>query len=397
MTTAAAPSTTAPRTVLAGCSFAGLEFLYRLARRRGRFAPGAMTVIDSRPVHSYIPLAHEVTSGARDADALRFDSPGFCRAIGAEWITGTVTTLDRTRHVLGLKDGKEVPFDHLILALGSVPDLPEPFAKSPAVIPVKFVDEAAALRRRLHVLRVSGASVLRVVVVGAGITGVEWSAELAGGRVDGSRLATTLVGGASRVLPDFQRSISNRVATALSACGVELLLGRRAIGLTRDHLLREGGTAVPCDVIVWAGGVRPHPIVATFGLPTTPHGHLIVNPRLEVDGDPAIHAMGDCVRIVDGGREWPTTMRAIEAIWQGAALARLLGEPPAKPSSAHRLHRDFYYGMSLGERRAAIVRGRFYTESAPVVTFRRVIQWGYYRRFNRLAQKLGRAAPRAAG
>jgi NADH dehydrogenase len=349
-----------------------------------------MAVVDSRPMHSYVPLAHEVTSGARSADALRFDTPAFCRAIGAEWITGALISLDRSTGVVGLKGGREIPFDRVIFAVGSVPDLPEQFAKSPAVIPVKFVDEAAALRRRLHVLRVSGASVLRVAVVGAGITGVEWSAELAGGRVDGARLATTLVGDASRVLPEFQRPISQRVAARLSSAGVELLLGRRAIGLTRDHLLLEGGTAIPCDVIVWAGGVRANPVVATLGLPITPHGHLIVNSRLEVDGDASIRAMGDCAQVVDGGREWPTTMRAIEAIWQGAALARLLDAGAPKHTTPHRLHREFYYGISLGERRAAIVRGRFYTESAPIVALRRVLQWAYYRRFRRLAQRLGR-------
>lgn len=394
MTTASA-AVTGPRTVLAGCSFAGLELLYRLARRHGRFAPGAMTVIDALPMHSYVPLVHEVTSGARDAAALRFDTPAFCQAIGAEWITGTVTTLDRTRQVVGLKDGREIPFERVIIAVGSVPDVPAAFAASPAVIPVKFVDEAAALRRRLHVLRVSGASVLRVAVVGAGLTGVEWSAELAGGRVDGARLATTLVGDATRVLPTFQRVVSQRAAAALSGCGVELLLGRRAVGLSRDHLLLEGGTAIPCDVVVWAGGVRPHPLVATLGLPTTPRGQLVVTPRLEVGGDAGIRAIGDCARVVDGGREWPTPMRAIEAIWQGAALARLLGDEHGGPAAAHRLHRDFFYGISLGERRSAIARGRFYTEGAPLVAFRRVIQWGYYRRFRRLARRLRRGAPSA--
>ena len=386
MTTGQATSS-ATRTVLAGCSFAGLEYLYRTVRRRGRFAPGAMTVIDPRPIHSYVPLAHEVTGGVRDAEALQFDAAAFCRAIGAEWIQGAVSTLDRERRVIGLADGRSVPYDRVVIAIGSVPNLPDAFKRSPAVIPAKFVDDASALRRRLHVLRVSGASVLRVVVIGGGITGVEWSAELASGRVDGSRVATTLVSDTSRLLPTFSRPVSQRAATALSAGGVELLLGRRATGLSRDHVLLEGGTSVPCDVVVWAGGVRPHPVVSTLGLPVTGDGHLIVNARLEVDGDPTIRAIGDCVRVVEGGREWPTTMRAIEAIWQGAALARLIDPDPRREPKPHRLHRDFSYGISLGRRRAAIVNGRFTVGGAPVVTFRRLLQWGYYRRLERLGAK----------
>jgi hypothetical protein len=68
----------------------------------------------------------------------------------------------------------------------------------------------------------------------------------------------------------------------------------------------------------------------------------------------------------------------------------LLDAGAPKHTTPHRLHREFYYGISLGERRAAIVRGRFYTESAPIVALRRVLQWAYYRRFRRLAQRLGR-------
>lgn len=395
MTTPAGELTSAAtRTVLAGCSFAGLEYLYRTVRRRGRFAPGAMTVIDPRPIHSYVPLAHEVTGGVRDAEELRFDAAGFCKAIGAEWMQGAVSTLDREKGVVGLADGRSVPYDRLVIAIGSVPNLPEPFARSPAVIPAKFVDDAAALRRRLHVLRVSGASVLRVVVVGGGITGVEWSAELASGRVDGSRVATTLVCDTARLLPTFARSVSQRAAAELSSNGVELLLGRHATGLSRDHVLLEGGTAVPCDVVVWAGGVRPHPVVATFGLPVTADGHLIVNARLEVEGDSAIRAIGDCVRVVEGGREWPTTMRAIEAIWQGAALARLMDPDPKRVPKPHKLHRDFSYGISLGRRRAAIVNGRFILGGRAVVAFRRLLQWGYYRRMQRVAAMPNERAPR---
>ncbi|HKV50848.1 MAG TPA: FAD-dependent oxidoreductase [Gemmatimonadaceae bacterium] len=386
MTTSAGTSA-ATHTVLAGCSFAGLEYLYRTVRRRGRFPRGAMTVIDPRPIHSYIPLAHEVTGGAREADDLRFDAAAFCRAIGAEWIQGAIATLDRERRVIGLADGTSVPYDRLVIAIGSVPNLPEAFARSPAVIPAKFVDDAAALRRRLHVLRVSGASVLRVAVIGGGITGVEWSAELASGRVDGARLATTLVCDTSRLLPTFSRAMSLRAASALSAAGVELLLGRHASKLSRDHVLLDGGTAVPCDVVVWAGGVRPHPVVSTLGLPVTADGHLIVNARLEVEGDAAIRAIGDCVRVVEGGREWPTTMRAIEAIWQGAALARLTDPDPAREPKPHRLHRDFSYGISLGRKRAAIVNRWFNIAGAPVVVFRRLLQWGYYRRLERVANK----------
>ncbi len=380
-----------PPTVLAGCSFAGLELLYRLVRSRGRFAPGEMTVIDPRERHPYIPLTHEAVSGVRAPEALLFDTPAFCRAIGAEWVTGAVSGLDPARRLVRLADGREIPYGRLVLAIGSVPDVPGLLEQVPVVVPAKFLTDALALRRYLQRLRAAGTRVPRVVVVGAGITGVEWSAELAGGRVNGARLAVTLIGAGPRVLPHFHPAISRRAAHALSELRIELLLGHRVTAVARDRLILDGRTSVPFDVVVWTGGVRPAPAVAALGLPVTRRGHLVISPRFTVPGYEGIYGLGDCARIVENGMEWPTLERAIEAVWQGASLARRLAAgwaPDAGP--VHRLRRDFPYGLSLGPRRSAIVYKGLYLESPAFVHGRRWLQWSYYARFRLLAWWLER-------
>src|SRR5581483_9690226 len=121
-----------------------------------RFTPGEMTVIEPREQHPYIPLTHEAASGARAPEALLFDTPAFCRAIGAAWVNGALSELDATRRLVRLADGREVPYERLVLAVGSVPDLPEPLEQIPAVVPAKFLADALALRRRLRSLRISG-------------------------------------------------------------------------------------------------------------------------------------------------------------------------------------------------------------------------------------------------
>lgn len=383
-----------PRTVIVGCSFAALELLYRLARRRGRFAPGTMTVVSPQEMHEFIPLNHEVASGARPPEALRFDAGAFVRAIGGEWITGELASLDTARRAIVLRGGREVPYDRLVLAVGGVTDLPEKLADHPAVNPARLTSDALALRRRLHVLRVGGAQLLRVVVVGTGITGVEWSAELAGGRVDGVRAAVTLIGDAPRVLPRMPSRVSTRAAHALSALGVEMLLHHRVVDVGRDHVYLADGTAIPVDVVVWAGGVRPNPVLASLGLPLTPRGHVVVGPRLAVPGVEGVWAVGDCARIVEREREWPTMARAIEAIWQGAALARqFAARDPEEARRPHRLRRDFWYGISLGPRRSAVVYRQMVIESRLFVWFRRALQHAYYARFRRLGRRLARRAP----
>jgi hypothetical protein len=74
--------------------------------------------------------------------------------------------------------------------------------------------------------------------------------------------------------------------------------------------------------------------------------------------------------------------RAVEAIWQGALLARrIAGNHAADAGPAHTLRPDFWYGLSLGAKRSAILKGARISERAMYVRARRWLQWAYYRRF----------------
>ncbi len=123
-------------------------------------------------------------------------------------------------------------------------------------------------------------------------------------------------------------------------------------------------------------------MLAEFGAPLGEDGRIVVTPRLEVNGCDGLYAIGDAAQIVEDGNPWPTMRRAIEAIWQGALLARrIAGHYPAGAGPSHRLRTDFWYGLSLGAKKSAIVRGGRLDERSAVCRARRGLQWAYYRRF----------------
>ena len=258
-----------PRIVLLGCSFAGLEFLRRYSRRVGAFAPGEVTVVDPRAKHSYIPLAHETASGVRPPEHLLFDSAAWVASLHAEWITSGAKSLDPAARTVTLENGRTLAYDRCVIAVGSVPDVPAELDGAAGVIAAKWVPDALALHQRLRVLRATGARMMRVIVAGGGITAVEWSAELASARVEGTRIAVTLIGAAPRLLPDFDPHIARRIA----------------------------------------------------------------------------------------------------------------GTYPDDSGPSHRLRPDFWYGLSLGAKRSAVLRGPRISEREMYVQLRRGLQWAYYRRF----------------
>jgi NADH dehydrogenase len=378
------------RTVILGCSFAALEFLYRTSRRLGRFAPGEVTVVEPLGSHAYIPLMHEVVSGARSAERLQFDTARFCRAIGATLVHRTAASVDPVRRVVRLSDAAEVAYDRLIVTIGSVPDLDPAIGPTENVYTAKFLDSARQLRARLLALAAQGDSPIRVAVIGAGITGVEWSAELAGRGLPGARVVVTLIGRESRILPEFSPNVARHAARRLDQLGVHTLVGRETTTVRAGAVRVRGGDMgdgeVECDIVVWAAGVRPSAVASSLGLPLTAAGRVVVTPRLDVPGFPGVFAAGDAASIVEDGHTWPTAVRAIEAIWQGAYLARRLqSDASIEVAPRYRFHRTFFFGLSLGPSHSLIVYRRWWLGARFFVGFRRWLQWAYYARFHLLA------------
>ena len=309
-------------------------------------------------------------------------------------MTATAVAIERHERVVVLDGGERLPYDRLVLAAGSVPSVPDATADSRMVFAPKWLPTALRLRDRVLSVAGSGAHPVEVVVVGAGITGVEWSAELAGGSFANARVHVTLVGREPVILPAFHRGPAAHAAAVLQRLGVRTALGRSVTAIHADRVVLDDGSALPAHAVLWAGGLRPAPLLARLHLPLTESGHLTVTPRLAVPGADGVYGIGDAVRVVENGRMWPTMERAIECIWQGALLARRLARGwSASEGPTHRLRHDFFYGLSLGPRQSMISYGRLWVDAPVLAWFRRWLQWAYYARYRALAAVRSRGSP----
>jgi NADH dehydrogenase len=378
---------TRPRIVLVGCSFAGLEFLYRYVRRRGgRLAPGELTVVEPRSQHPYVPLAHEAASGASAPESLRFDVEALCVSVGAGVVRGRATAIDPRARIVSVDGSAPLPYDRLVVAVGSEPAIPAAFAAR-GVVPAKWLSDALELRDRIAVVHATTRAPVRLTIIGAGITGVEWAAELATSRIAGIRPVVTVVEREARLLVDFAPGVADRASRVLRELGVPCILGRPVSEIASDAVVLDGGERIPTDIPIWGGGVRPNAVVKDLGLPLTPDGHVVVTSRLAVPGVDGVYAIGDVARVHEDGSQWPTMERAIEAIWQGATLARrLAGSWGDDDGPTHRLRREFFYGLSLGTGHSLLVYRAFWLDARLFVHFRRWLKWAYYARFTLLAR-----------
>ncbi|MEM9453956.1 MAG: FAD-dependent oxidoreductase [Myxococcota bacterium] len=396
-----------------GASFAGIEVLLQLQRRLSR--PLKIVVVDRQRRHGYIPLVHERLCGRLPGPESTLDTEAFVRSLpGVDFWADEVVAFAPEAKAATLGSGRRVRARFVVVALGSVLGPPAAIPGAEHLGGYKLHADYERMAERLRAVLKAGADENpRLVVVGGGISGVELAGELAHLRRDRPEgwqsPAVTLVSSSPALLPELSPGIGRKAAAILQAQGVELRLGTRLCEADADMVtLREAKgegvgertESLRCAMALWAGGVKPAPVLEHLGLPRTEQGWLAVGPTLQcfparVPRDlaaepPEIFACGDAVRVVGGTGPWPTMQRAIECLWQAKVVARNLstlaecapdypeGVPPLYP---HRLRTRFAYGVSLGGRSLVVYGPARVDVPALNVWFRRWLMRQYFARY----------------
>ncbi|MEU4407694.1 FAD/NAD(P)-binding oxidoreductase [Streptosporangium sp. NPDC023963] len=240
------------RIVIVGASLAGLRAAEAL---RDEGFTGSLTLVGDEACEPYDrpPLSKQVLTGWVPANGTALPRR---REIGAEWLLGVpASALDLAGKRVELADGREIPFDKVLIATGVRARLwaDEAEAALDGVFVVRTCDDSGRLGERL------AAGPGRVLVIGAGFAGSEIAS------VCRERdIPVTVAEVAEAPLVGALGSMIGSIAANLQrAHGVDLRCGVKVTRLEGDERGRvrrahfsDGGT-VDADVVVVAlGGVR---------------------------------------------------------------------------------------------------------------------------------------------
>lgn len=377
------------RIVIVGGGFAGLSAAKRFERLAVRGAPIDVTVVSESNFMLFTPMLAEVASSALEPSHI--SAPVRATVPHTRFRHAAVEEIDPVGRAVRLATGDRIGYDHLLLAVGSVPHFLDLPGVEEHALTLKDLDDAMVLRDRVIGLLERADHVepdplerqrlLTFVVAGGGFAGTEMIAELfdlvhgvlhlyPGITPDEPRFV--LVHSRDRILPELSAELGAYAVERLRARGIEFRLGVRVAAATAQDVLLGDGDRIPTRTFVWTAGNRPSPLVANLGGDHAANGALITDTSLRASGLDRVWAVGDCARIPDvdaDGAPFPPT--AQHALRQGKVAADNIAAVLAGREPAVFRFATIGVLVALGHRTAAAeIRGRRFSGLAAWLLWR---------------------------
>ncbi|HET7456035.1 MAG TPA: NAD(P)/FAD-dependent oxidoreductase [Gemmatimonadaceae bacterium] len=333
-----------PRVVIVGGGFAGLSAAKVLGK-----APVDVTVVDVTNHHLFQPLLYQVATATLAPSDITVPIRWVLRKHeNTTVLMAAARRVDVERRVVVIDEGRELPYDYLILATGARHSY---FGHEDweVVAPgLKSIADAYDMRRRFLLAfeeaekatdPAERAALQTFVIVGGGPTGVELAGIIPDTatkalqhdfrNIDTRATRTILLEGGPRILPAFPEELSAKAARDLAALGVDVRVNSVVTRIDEDAVY-VGAERIPTRTVFWAAGNAASPLGRSLGAPVDRAGRVVVEPDLSVPGHPELFVCGDlaAVRMDDAARADAPAARS----WQGAA-SKDAPAPPAGPTA----------------------------------------------------------------
>lgn len=332
------------RILILGGGFGGIYAAIRLEKLLGRRTDVEVTLVTRDNFFLFTPMLHEVAACDLELSTIINPLRRMLRRVNT--FIGTVESIDLERKIVRASHGldghaHELPYNHLILALGSSTN----FFHLPGVeefaVTMKSLTDAVELRNRVitHLEEANSECaagerqpLLTFVVAGAGFAGVETLGAINDFVRDAIRffpnlrleyLRMVLVTPDKLILPELNPKLGVYAMHKLAQRGVEIVTGARVSSVERGVVELSTGQKIEANTLIWTAGTAPNRLVASLALPMR-NGKIEVNEFLEVLGIEGVWAVGDCALVPNpktGGFHPPTAQHALR---EGRTLANNL-------------------------------------------------------------------------
>jgi NADH:ubiquinone reductase (H+-translocating) len=287
-----------------GGGFAGLWSAVGAARQLDEFGISpeevSITLVNRDAYHSIRVRNYEA-----DLSGVRVPLEDILGPIAVHRVEGEVSEIDFTRRLVTVTCGDEkrdFAYDRLIFALGSQLYRPPIPGLAEYAFSVDTYPEAIALNTHIGRLPAQPDSPGRytVLVVGAGLTGIEAVAEIPGklyaaiGRNIGiQKVRVILADHSVDIGSDLGDSARPVIREALTSLKIEMRTGVSVTAIDAEGATLDTGEYIPTHTVIWTAGMRANPLTARFPVSCDRMGRIPVDATLKVRGMANVFAAGD--------------------------------------------------------------------------------------------------------
>ncbi|WP_290814135.1 NAD(P)/FAD-dependent oxidoreductase [Halovivax sp.] len=315
-----------------GAGYAGVTLTRLLERRLP--ADVEITLVDESPDHLVQHELHRVVRRPALANEITVSLTDVVDRATVE--VATVEGIDRETRTVDLSSGT-LSYDVAVVCLGAETAFHGLADVRERATPLKRLAHARQIRREFFDAIETDEP--RIVVGGAGLSGVQVAGELAElAREEGvaDRTTVTILERLDAVAPGFSPRFQRAVRRSLERLGVEIRTGTTVTGADEGAIRVEGGGSIPFDQLVWTGGIRGSDALA--GDRPTVNADLRLDERTFVCGDAA--------RVIDDDGETvpasaQSAVREARTVAKNVATVLERGRPGSEEIEAHLEHFRF--------------------------------------------------------
>lgn len=314
------------RIVIIGGGYGGVLTAKKLAKKFKKDAGATITVIDKNPFHTMLTELHEVAAGRVEEDSIRIGFRKIFAGRKVRFVQDLVESVDFSEKKVRGRNGS-YEYDYLAMAAGSRPAyFCIPGAEEHS-LPLWSYEDAIKLRERildrfrqaaLETDKLERRRLLAFYVVGAGLTGVEISGELAEYapilcdrfEIDRKDVSIFNVDLLSRVVPILPEKLSAKIQRRLEKMGVNILLNTKVAEIGPDYIdlcSEEKVSRHGAGTVIWVGGVESSHVTAKAGKTVScdRRGRLNADKYLRSIDDEKIYVVGDNLNYIPAGESEP--------------------------------------------------------------------------------------------
>lgn len=320
--------------VIIGAGYGGITSSLRAARLLCKHSDYQIHLIDKNPYHTLKTQLHEAAVRRTE---VTIPVERIIRNRNIRFHLGEADKVNAENKNIHMGD-TTLPFSYLVLAIGGQANFYGISGLKDFAFTLQTFQDARKIYEHITELcNMASAetderkrrALLRFVVGGGGLSGVELASELADYIIKNTHechiplneLEVVIVESQKRIVPYMRETFAETIKKKLSEKHVKVMTGTRVVNQTAETVTLSSGEVLRTKTLIWTGGISISGLMEKSGLKTGYSGRVLVDEYLRIMGFPFIYAIGDNALAVNPDTGNPVPAAAQFALQQGRLAA----------------------------------------------------------------------------